>query len=129
MRPNLRFVSLTLVASSALLLAGCAKSGSNIAEASRAGILHFGNGTEIQDLDPQVVTGVPEHKVIMALIEGLVSESPTNLMPEPAVAEIWDVSEDGLLYTFHLRKNAKWSNGEPVTAEDFLGSYKRMLTP
>jgi len=121
--------SLLLVASAVALLAtGCSKSGSKIAESNRAGIFHYGNGTEIQDLDPQVVTGVPEHKVIMSLVEGLVMENPQDLSPEPGVAESWDISEDGRLYTFHLRPNARWSNGDPVTADDFLGSYKRMLT-
>ena len=66
--------------------------------------------------------------MIIALIEGLVSEDPKNLKPVPVdVAEKWEVSEDGLVYTFHLRKNAKWSNGDPVTAQDFVFSYKRIL--
>ena len=67
--------------------------------------------------------------MIIALIEGLVSEDPKTLKPVPGVAEKWEVSEDGLVYTFHLRKNAKWSNGDPVTAQDFVFSYKRILNP
>ncbi len=47
----------------------------------------------------------------------------------PAAAESWDISPDGLVYTFHLRKNARWSNGDPVTARDFVESYHRMLMP
>lgn len=112
-----------------LMFAGCGGNGSKMEQAARDGILHFGNGSEIQDLDPQTVTGVPEHKVIMAVIEGLVSEDPVTLEPEPAVAERWEISEDRKTYTFFLRENARWSNGDPVTAEDFLLSYKRMLTP
>jgi len=100
-----------------------------IREANAAGILLFGNGAEVADLDPQTVTGVPEHKVIMALMEGLVSETPGTLEPEPAVAERWDISPDGRTYTFHLRADARWSNGDPVTATDFLRSYQRILTP
>lgn len=113
----------------AVFLAGCGKSGSKIEQASLNGIFHFGNGTEIQDLDHQVVTGVPEHKVVMALVEGLVMENPVDLSPEPGVAKSWEVSDDGLVYTFHLRDNALWSNGDPVTAEDFYLTYKRILTP
>ena len=92
-------------------------------------VLNFGNGTEPQDLDPQVVTGVPENKIINALFEGLVSEGPTGSDTVPGVANRWDISPDGRTYTFHLRPEAKWSNGEPVTAQDFLASYRRILTP
>lgn len=91
-------------------------------------ILHFGNGAEPQDLDPAAVTGVVEHRLLKALFEGLVSEDP-DLNVVPGVAQNWDVSEDGLVYTFHLNPEAKWSNGDPVTAQDFVGTYKRMLTP
>lgn len=100
-----------------------------IREANAAGILLFGNGAEVSDLDPQVVTGVPEHKVLMALFEGLVSETPGTLEPEPGVAERWDISPDGRTYTFHLRRNARWTNGAPITATDFIRSYQRILTP
>ena len=102
---------------------GSAKSGSG------EKVLHKGNGAEPQDLDPHIVTGVTEHHLIMSLLEGLVTEDAVDLHPVPGVAEKWDVSPDGLVYTFHLRKNAKWSNGEKVTAKDFLESYKRILTP
>src|SRR6185369_16527837 len=78
--------------------------------------------------DPQTVSGAPEHRLIQALFEGLVSEDP-QLNVIPGVAEKWEISGDGLVYTFHLRADAKWSNGDPVTADDFLQSYRRMLTP
>ncbi|MEM7392408.1 MAG: peptide ABC transporter substrate-binding protein [Verrucomicrobiota bacterium] len=96
---------------------------------NRDQILHFGNGTEPADLDPQTVTGVPEHHLMLALFEGLAGGDPKTLEPIPAAAETWDVSEDGKVYTFHLRKDAKWSNGDPVTADDFYWSYRRILTP
>ncbi len=92
-------------------------------------ILHFGLGSEPQYLDPHLANSVSAHNVIIALIEGLVSEDPKTLKPVPGVAEKWDISEDGLIYTFHLRKNAKWSNGDSVTAHDFVYSYKRILNP
>jgi len=61
-------------------------------------------------------------------MEGLVSEDP-DLNITPGVAQSWEISEDLLTYTFHLNPEAKWSNGDTITAEDFVGSYKRMLTP
>lgn len=92
-------------------------------------ILLFGNGAEPQDLDPQTVTGVPENKLINALFEGLVSYGEGSTETVPGVAESWDISPDGLTYTFHLRNDARWSNGDPVTATDFSRSYQRLLTP
>ena len=92
-------------------------------------IWRVGNGSEPQDLDPRAITGVTEHKLMMALFEGLASEDPKDLSPVPGLAERWDISPDGLTYTFHLRKDGTWSDGSPLTAEDCLESYKRMITP
>ena len=110
---------------------GCSN-GSNETRAeqgTREGVLHFGNGTEIQGLDPHIVTGKPEHHVIQALFEGLVTKNPYTLEIEPGVAESWEISEDGRIYTFNLRQDAYWSNGDQVTTEDFLWSWQRALTP
>lgn len=133
-----RFCRVVLLATAAGLLAfttGCGKKDTAAAAASSAPatapaakILRVGNGTEPQDLDPHVVTGVQEHKIITALLEGLVTYSPTGEIA-PGVAEHWTISDNGLIYTFHLRDTAKWSNGEPVTAQDFVSSFKRILTP
>lgn len=124
--------SLCLLAAGWLLLAGgCAKKetvAASVGAAPAKKILRYGNGAEPQDLDPQTVTGAPEHRLFQALLEGLVSEDP-QLNIIPGVAEKWDISADGLVYTFHLRADAKWSNGEPVTADDFVQSYRRMITP
>jgi len=92
-------------------------------------IFRVGNGTEPQDLDPQAVTGEPEHKILMGLFEGLVTNDPVDLHPIPGQAESWEISDDGLIYTFHLRAGLKWSNGDPIFADDYVQSYKRMLTP
>ena len=54
---------------------------------------------------------------------------PDNKRPEPGVAEKWEISDDGRVYTFHLRDNARWSNGDPVTAHDFLYSIRRLIDP
>ncbi len=111
------------------LFVGCHRPESNVEKGTRQQILHKGNGQEVQDLDPQLVNGVGEYNVISALLEGLVSEDPHDLHPVPGVAERWDISPDGKLYTFHLRLNARWSNGDPVTAHDFVASYRRILAP
>ena len=110
-------------------VAGCGRRETRVEIGDREQVLHKGNGTEPQDLDPHIVTGVTEHHIIMSLLEGLVTEDPHDLHPVPGVAESWDVSPDGKVYTFQLRKNAKWSNGDPVTARDFWDSYKRILMP
>lgn len=111
------------------LMVSCGSREKPVDAGIRDGVLHFNNGTEPADIDPQTVTGQPEHRIIMALIEGLVDYSPIDGSPVPAVAERWDISTDGKTYTFHLRPDAKWSNGDPVTAHDFINSWKRMLTP
>jgi oligopeptide transport system substrate-binding protein len=92
-------------------------------------IINIGNGAEPKDLDPHIVTGVPEHHILQNLFEPLVSKDPKTLNPAPGVAEKWKLSKDGKVYTFTLRKNAKWSNGDPVTAHDFIYSWTRLLTP
>ena len=91
--------------------------------------LFVGNGAEVQDLDPATVSGVTEHRVLSALFEGLTSLDPKTLEPIPAVAEKWDISEDKKIYTFYLRNDVFWSNGEPVTSQDFIYSWKRILSP
>jgi oligopeptide transport system substrate-binding protein len=112
-----------------LLLSGCGSSESNVAEGNRTGILHWGNGTEPQSLDPHVATGVPEHHIIVALMEGLVHKNSNTLGPEPGVAKSWTVSDDGRVYTFKLRDDARWSNGDVHNAHDFVWSWSRALQP
>jgi oligopeptide transport system substrate-binding protein len=111
------------------LLPGCGKRESRVEAGDRDQVLHVGNGTEPQELDPHVVTGVQEYHIMLALLEGLVTEDPVDEHPVPGVAERWDISPDHKVYTFHLRGDAKWSNGEPVTAQDFLQTFQRILTP
>lgn len=110
-----------------VLLPGCGRGSDREAEGGM--VLHLGNGTEPADLDPQTITGAPESTIIRELIEGLVIPDPETLEPRPGVAESWEISPDGRVYTFHLREEARWSNGDPVTAQDFVGSWRRMLTP
>ena len=112
-----------------LFLTACGSSESNVSSGNKSGTLHWGNGTEPQSLDPHIATGVPEHKIITALMEGLVAKDSKTLEPRPAVASSWDISEDGRLYTFYLRKDARWSNGDPHNAHDYVWSWWRALQP
>ena len=107
----------------------CGPSESPVSRAHIDSILYMGNGTEPQDLDPHVVTGVPESHILMALLEGLVIRHPEGLDPLPGMAESWIISDDGKTYTFKIRSSALWSNGDSVTAHDFVYAWKRMLTP
>lgn len=110
-------------------LSACGNYESNVASGNRLGILHWGNGTEPQELDPHIVTGVPEHHIIIALLEGLIAKDPESLEPVPATASHWQISADRKTYTFTIRPSARWSNGDPVTAEDFVWSWRRALLP
>ncbi len=117
-----------------LLGYGCGKPGAGRAAGPAATTpdtqaLCLGNGAEPKSLDPHLVTGVAEHNILSALLEGLAAEDPRDLTPVPGVAERWDVSPDGCTYTFHLRADARWSNGDPVRAADFVFSFRRMLSP
>ena len=85
------------------------------------------NGAEPESLDPAVVTGQAEMRLVVALFEGLARFDPRTGEPIPGLAERWEKSEDGLRYTFHLRSNAVWSTGEPITSEDFVYSWRRLL--
>ena len=111
-----------------LLLAGCTGE-RQVSRATRDGILLLGNGPEPQALDPHVTTGTAELNIQMAVFEGLLMPDPETLEPQPGVAESWEISEDGLEVTFHLRENAQWSDGQPQRALDFVAAWERALNP
>src|SRR5207302_10946267 len=105
-----------------LLLAGCARSGPTAD-------LVIINGAEPESLDPAVLTGEADGRVALELFAGLTRYDPTDATPIPDLAESWDLSADGKVYTFHLRTNAVWSTGEPIAARDFVYSWLRVLDP
>ncbi|HLN97656.1 MAG TPA: peptide ABC transporter substrate-binding protein [Pyrinomonadaceae bacterium] len=92
-------------------------------------ILRYVNGDEPESLDPPVSSGQPEARIYMALYEGLVEYDPRTLNAIPAIAERWDINNDSSEFVFHLRHNARWSNGDPITATDFIYSIRRGLSP
>jgi oligopeptide transport system substrate-binding protein len=92
-------------------------------------ILRYINGDEPESLDPAISSGQPEARIYMALYQGLVEYDPKTLAAIPALAERWDINDDSSEFVFHLRQNAKWSNGDPINAQDFLYSIRRSLAP
>ncbi len=122
-------VALGLFVVTLAVLPACRRTETNVERGNREGVLHLGNGAEPTDLDPQIITGTKEFNVALSLFEGLAGVDPIDVHPVPAAAESWEISPDGRVYTFHLRANGKWSNGDPVTARDFAYSFQRILTP
>jgi oligopeptide transport system substrate-binding protein len=100
-------------------------SGTELAERQ---VLHIGNGAELQSLDPHRSEDVASSNVHRDIFEGLVSEAPNGDLI-PGAAESWTRSDDGTLYTFALRRDARWSNGDPVTAHDFVFGLRRAIDP
>jgi len=90
--------------------------------------LHRDNGQEPQTLDPHLAEGLPSAQILRDLFEGLTSESPEGRII-PGAAIRWNISRDGKTYTFYLRRDALWSNGDPVTAEDFVYGLRRSANP
>ncbi len=97
-------------------------------QADRRADLIIANGAEPETLDPALATVQPDQRLCSALFEGLTTFDAAG-QPQPGVAERWDLSPDGTEYTFHLRRDALWSNGERVTAVDFAKSWQRVLSP
>ena len=91
--------------------------------------LHYISGSEIESLDPAVTNSQVDARILVALYDGLVEYHPKTMEPIPAIAESWEISPDGTEYLFHLRKNAKFSNGDPITANDFVYTVRRGFSP
>lgn len=113
---------------SALLpgLAGCSPREANAVQPQ---VLRLSQRNEPADLDPARTTLADEFGILRALLEGLLIPGDSGGPPQPGAAARWDVSADGHTYTFHLRPDALWSDGVPVTAAHFLAAYRRLLTP
>jgi oligopeptide transport system substrate-binding protein len=124
-----RFLLLGPLAAGLLLGPGCARREGPAAAARRSQTLLLGNGAEPQDLDPQIVVVFTDQNIVISLFEGLTCMDEKTSQPVPGVAERWEASADGLAYTFHLRADARWSDGSPLTADDFVFSFRRILSP
>ncbi len=93
-----------------------------------AGTLHVHNGGDPTSLDPHKVSGDWENRIVGDMIEGLVAED-ADAKAIPGQAESWSISDDGLVYTFNLRADAVWSDGTPVSADDFVYAFRRLMDP
>ena len=91
-------------------------------------VLHRGNGAEVQTLDPHLAEGVPAANILDDLYEGLVTLGKGNRIA-PGVAKSWEIMDNGTRYLFRLRRNARWSKGDPLTAEDFVYGFRRVINP
>jgi oligopeptide transport system substrate-binding protein len=120
---------LVYLASGVLAVAGCGKHETAVEAGNREQVLHMGNKDEPADLDPQINTAISTGTILQALFQGLVEYSNDGETLLPGAAERWDASPDGLTLVFHMRENARWSNGAPLTAVDFRDSFLRLLDP
>ncbi len=120
--PVRQFLSRIWLALLLSLLAGCARP-------DPPADLVVINGTEPETLDPALCTGQPDGRVAAALFEGLTRVHPKTGESVPGIAERWEISPDGKTYLFYLRTNALWSNGEPITADDVVYSWRRVVDP
>ncbi|MEY4090499.1 MAG: hypothetical protein RJB55_2770 [Verrucomicrobiota bacterium] len=121
-----------LIAAIAVFVAGCAREPSTPAAAKPSTaerVLRVSQRNEPVSLDPATTTLPDEYGILRALLEGLLVPGPDGSAPRPGVAEGFEVSADGLVYTFRLRNEARWSDGEAVTAGDFVAAYRRLLSP
>jgi oligopeptide transport system substrate-binding protein len=119
------FVLLTLLLI-AILACGCSGT-KQTGKATKEQLIRYNLGAEPETLDPAKATGLPEGTIMLQLFDGLTRYDEKQEI-KPAIAESWQISADGLTYTFKLR-DAKWSNGEPIKAQDFVFSWLRALAP
>lgn len=121
------FLSMVMVAG---LATGCSTpstNGSGDSSDSGEKVFRYAVNTEPTTLDPTKGQSIGDNEIQHAVTESLVRNTAGTV--EPGIAESWDISDDGLTYTFHLRDDAKWSDGEQITADDFVYSWKRLLDP
>jgi oligopeptide transport system substrate-binding protein len=136
-RKKLLLLVVGLLGSLTLAAAGCGggnetsgtgTSGGPAGEAANQ-VLRMAWGAEPPSLDPGLATDTTSSNVLLAIMDPLVKLNPDTLEAEPSLAESWDLSDGGKTVTFHLRSDGKWTNGDPVTASDFVYSWKRTLSP
>src|SRR5712691_475788 len=128
-----RLTLAAVVLSLALVCTGCAASANNAffgaTNPPRENVLRYVSGSEPETLDPQIPDGQNEARICMALYEGLAEYDPKTGEPVPALAETWEVNQDSSEFVFHLRRDGRFSNGDPITARDFVYTIRRGLSP
>ena len=124
-------ITITLVG---VIAAGCTASASNRmffgkTDPPRGNTLRYVSGSEPESIDPQIPDGQNEARICLALYEGLAEYDPKTSEPVPALADRWEVNKDWSEVVFHLRRDGRFSNGDPITARDFVYTIRRGLTP
>ncbi len=112
-----------------MTFSGCGKKETRVEEGNRLQELHLGNGSEPPTIDPAAVTDLVSFRIMRDIWEPLIDYDATTNQLVPAAAERWEMREDGLEYIFYIREDAKWSNGDPLTAHDFEYGIRRYLEP
>jgi ABC-type oligopeptide transport system substrate-binding subunit len=126
--------TVALVIAAALLAASCTTHASRSEffgkiEPPEGQVLRYVTGSEPESLDPQMSSGQPEARIDMALYDGLAEYHPKTMEPIPSIAERWVINEDATEFVFFLRHDAKFSNGDPITANDFVYTIRRGFNP
>ena len=124
-----RFVALFWFLAGLLTLAGCSRRETPVEAGIRTHTLLVGNAAEPADLDPHLASILNDQIIVNTLFEGLTLLDERTTNPLPAVAESWQAAPDGLVWTFRLRDGLQWSNGDPLVADDFVQSWRRILSP
>ena len=118
-------ISMTVIASLVWTMTGC-MSGSASSRyfgsttPPSTNMLRYVSGSEPESLDPAVSNSQPDARIYMSMYDGLIEYEPKTMEAIPAIAKSWEIGEEGTEYIFHLRDNAKFSNGAPLTAHDFV---------
>ncbi|MCF3652531.1 peptide ABC transporter substrate-binding protein [Synoicihabitans lomoniglobus] len=112
-----------------LTVCGCGSRETVVERGNREGVLHSAVGAEPESLDPHVITAYTTMQLELAFFEGLTAVDEATSKPLPAAARSWEVSDDGLTWTFHLAPDLKWSDGTAITAPTFRDSFARALAP
>ncbi len=134
MTRNSSCAAAALILTLSLISAGCAASAKNQiffgkTDPPRDNVLRYVSGSEPETLDPQIPDLQNEARIFIALYEGLAEYDPKTGEPVPALAERWEVNKDSSEFVFHLRRTGRFSNGDPITARDFVYTIRRGLSP
>ncbi len=130
---RVRLIVAAAVALAAIAASGCTASAKSEFYGQTAApsdnVLRYITGSEPESLDPAIPTGQPEARLLMSIHDGLVEYDPRTMQSIPGIAESWEVGQENTEYVFKLRKNAVFSNGDPITAHDFVYTFSRALDP
>src|SRR3712207_6545227 len=102
-------------------------SGAGAQNADEKVVLRVGSSNDIDGFNPFKIVEIPSYEVMNLTYDLLVNFSPKDASPAPGLADSWETSEDGLTWTFHLNKEARWHDGEDVTSEDVAYTFNRIL--